>query len=90
MTAKRRYDLKRKGDPDRARKERARNKMRTTPKTGRCEHCNNYFFKADTKTTPDTVWHHLDYDGQQRNCVELCHRCHRAQHPRRMPHGGTR
>ena len=68
----RRYDLKRKSDPERLMKERARNAMRKVPKSGWCEGCNK---------KKKTIWHHPDYNFP-REATELCHKCHRAEHPR--------
>jgi hypothetical protein len=67
-----RYDDKRKGTEERLKKERARSAMRGVPKSGRCEYCN---------TPTSTVWHHTDYNFPS-EAVELCHKCHRAEHPR--------
>jgi hypothetical protein len=73
---KQRYDEKRKGDPERRQKERARQHTRTLTKTHTCENCG--------KTLVRTVWHHLDYDFPK-EVIELCYTCHRAVHPRPMP-----
>ena len=78
LNAKQRYDLKRRDSPDRALKERAREKMRLVPKTGVCEQCH------EKKTT---LWHHEDYEEPLKNAIELCYKCHRKEHPRKMPGG---
>lgn len=83
MSAKRRYDAKRKGDPERLRKERARNFIREARRKGLLQSLGGC---SDCKATDKkTVWHHPNYDFP--NIVtELCYRCHRKVHPRTMPH----
>lgn len=79
-TSKQRYDERRRSSAMRACREIARSRMRKIPKTGQCEKCWD---------EGKTVWHHLDCGGRSLNCVELCYTCHRAEHPRPMPQGGT-
>ena len=75
-----RYDAKRRRTDDRRLKERARGRTRKLPKSGVCEECG---------AIADTVWHHDDYRYPD-DAEELCHKCHRARHPRRMPSGVIR
>lgn len=71
------HDEKRKGTPQRKKTERARSKVRRSDlaKSGRCSDC---------KKKKPTVWHHDDY-RKPLDVIELCHKCHRARHPRRIP-----
>lgn len=78
-----RYDAKRKGKLDRLLKERERKRtgrLLRGKKIGRCAYCG---WKVST------VWHHVTYVGTPPLVVELCHKCHRMQHPRPLPQGGT-
>ena len=79
MSAKRRYDAKRRSDPERKKKEACRSKLRRMGfvKSGVCPLCGSY---------GHTVWHHYSYHDAA-VVVELCYRCHRACHPRTLPNG---
>lgn len=79
--SKARYDAKRKGTAVRLLHERARDAVRRAKliRIGRCEYCGDM---------GRTVWHHLDY-----RCPlfvdEVCLKCHRGLHPRRVNGGGV-
>ncbi len=74
-----RYDEKRKGSPERLAKERARSQLRRLDyeQPGWCCFCGK---------PKKTVWYHLNYRNPPA-VVALCYKCHRAEHPRKMPNG---
>lgn len=79
LASKARYDARRTGTAHRLLRERARDAVRRARygKTGRCELCGR---------CGPTVFHHEDY-----RCPlfvdEVCTKCHRGMHPRRVNGG---
>lgn len=84
MDRRQRYDARRAGCPERLIKERHRGWVRRMvasgklARTGTCAECG---------AAGATAFHHEEY-GRPEQVIELCARCHRQRHPRRMPQGG--
>lgn len=76
------YDEKRRECSERRLKEHCRYLTRKfkLEKSGVCENC-----KVEGKAT---VFHHPNYKKPLK-VVELCHKCHRAEHKRPTPNGGV-
>ena len=80
MSAKIRYDIKRKSCPERRAKERARSLARSKKREGWCQDCGE---------VRKTVLHHVTYEAHDSILKEVCHPCHRVYHPRKMPNGSV-
>jgi hypothetical protein len=81
----RRYDLRRRSDEEYGYRRACRRHVESAVArgelsyTGRCAQC---------EAEGITVFHHESY-ARPLDVIELCHRCHRRCHPRRLPRGGV-
>ena len=97
MTAKQRYDAKRKNDTARKQKEAERALTRWMTRRGlltktgfcQCGDCQADRLHHHAKRGK-TVWHHLTYKMGESDVLELSYKCHRKAHPRPMPNGKVR